>query len=77
MGHVFLILACHIWIMVAHTRQSLALKCAQCGREGIAYISENPRSRLRVMIDVPEGFTVLERGRSFRCVACKVEVRVK
>jgi hypothetical protein len=77
MCHVSLMEACHIWVMVAHDRQSLALKCDQCGREGIAYISENPRSRLRVMIDVPEGFTVLERGRSFKCVACKGQVRVK
>jgi hypothetical protein len=65
--------------MVAHDRQRLALKCDRCGREGIAYISENPRSRLRVVIDGPEGFTVLEHGRSFRCVACKGrgQVRVK
>jgi hypothetical protein len=79
MGHVLLIVACHIWHMGAHDRQSLALKCGQCGREGIVYISENPRSRLRVVIDVPEGFTVLEHGRSFRCVACKGQgqVRVK
>ena len=78
---MFLIVAPHIWLMAAYDRRSLELKCYQCGREGIADISviENPRSRLRVVIDVPEGFTVLEHGRSFRCVACKGQgqVRVK
>jgi hypothetical protein len=77
MGHVLLITACHIWVMAAPERHSLALKCYQCGREGIAYISENPRRRLRIEINVPEGFTVLEYGRSFECVACKTQVRVK
>jgi hypothetical protein len=77
-GHVFLIVACHIWFMVAHDRQSLALKCDQCGREGVAYISEKPRSRLRFAINkVTEGFAVRENGRSFECVACNVQVRVK
>jgi hypothetical protein len=58
---------------------SLLQERTEHGREGIAYISANPRSRLRVVIDVPEGFTVLEHGRSFRCVACKGQgqVRVK
>jgi hypothetical protein len=77
---VFLIVACHIWLMAAYDRHSLELKCYQCGREGIAYLSvnENPRRRLGFAIDkVTEGFAVLEHGRSFECVACKVQVRVK
>jgi hypothetical protein len=80
MGHVFLIVACHIWYMAAHERHSLALKCHQCGREGIAYISENknPRRSLRLVIaNVTEGFVVREQGRAFECVACNVQVRVK
>ena len=68
--------------MAARDRHALALalKCDQCGREGIAYISENKnlRRRLRLLINnVTEGFAVLEHGRSFKCVACNVQVRVK
>jgi hypothetical protein len=82
MGDVFLIVACHIWLMAARDRHSLALtlKCHQCGREGIAYISENKNQRrsLRLTItNATEGFAVREHGRSFECVACNVQVRVK
>jgi hypothetical protein len=77
MGHVLQMVACHNWFMVGHDRLSLALKCDQCGREGIAYISENPLRRLRVKIKPTEGFVALEHGRPFECVACKVQVRVK
>ena len=77
---MFLIVAPHIWLMAAYDRRSLELKCYQCGREGIAYISvnESPRSRLRIAIDnVTEGFTVRGYGRSFECVACNIQVNVK
>jgi hypothetical protein len=68
--------------MAARDRHALALalKCDQCGREGIAYISENKnlRRRLRLLINnVTEGFVVVGHGGSFECVACKVLVRVK
>jgi hypothetical protein len=61
----------------ARDRYILDLKCHQCGREGIAYISviAEPRRRLRLAIDkVTEGFAVLEDYQSFECVACKVQV---
>jgi hypothetical protein len=80
MGHMFLIVAPHIWLMAAYDRRSLELKCYQCGREGIADISviENPRSRLRFAVDkVTEGFAVLEHGQSFECVACNIQIHVK
>jgi hypothetical protein len=75
---VFLIVACYIWLVAARDRYILDLKCYQCGREGIVYISviEKPRRRLRLAIDkVTEGFAVLEDCRSFGCVACKIQVR--
>jgi hypothetical protein len=80
MGHVFLIVACHIWFMTARERHILALTCYHCGREGIAFISliENPHRRLRIAIDnVTKGFVVLEHGQSFECVACNLQAHVK
>jgi len=82
MGHMFLTGSVPYLFMAAKHALALTLKCDQCGREGIAYISENKNLRrsLRLAIThMTEGFAVLEHGRSFKCVACKGQgqVRVK
>jgi hypothetical protein len=52
------------------------LRCSNCGRTGIASLSQGDDDRTPTVLSVPNGFKVVqtEYGPDFHCATCNVPV---